>query len=64
LCFAVVEIMGYCTWSNETAANESVHYVDGRQFHFDIPNHDGWNDVHQAYSSSFVYTAELVVLFQ
>ena len=60
LIFVVAEIMGHRPWANETASDEFVHHVDGRQFDFHFSDHDGWNDVHPAYSGSSLNSAELV----
>ena len=55
--------MGNCLGATETAAYESVHYVDGWKFHLDIPNHDGGNDVHTSNSGTSFHSAELVDLY-
>merc|ERR1719309_1799919 len=44
--------LGRCIGAAKAGSHEYVHHVDVRQFHFDLPHHDGRDDVPATDSSS------------
>lgn len=57
------EIMGHCSGPSEADSYECVHHVDGWQFHLSVSSDDGWNDVHQAHSSSPFHPTKWALVF-